>query len=285
MKTNNSFIGPVKFLIITTFILTLISSCGKKPQNQIVRDVGVETSFKDGDVWVSLSSEFDLGGLTFSSIDLPIINPKHPSEQYGHVSFLPTLGGTYNEIVVSINLTKTAQVNGSDAPTLPNGSSLPIGGLDDATALVELEIAEIKSKIYFAIDHDSTMLGFAITIKEFDSFSGNLGGSNLFLGFNIENVRGMVGMFTSMEPEQSGLGFFVDLSDVLNGDIINDAINDHYIDSKMLSISNKSLAISKGKSFSKRFQTNYLSRKKKSSIYKGFRNISRKTSKLRLKKR
>ena len=130
-----------------------------------------------------------------------------------------------NEIYLALNLSKTAQINGSATPTLPNGSNLPLAGIDENNTMVELEISQINSKIYLALDRDTTIVGFAIAIKEFDVMKDYIGGANIFLGFNIRDVLGMVGLFTGKDEGQSGLGIFVDLSSVISGDILNDILS------------------------------------------------------------
>lgn len=223
MKTNQTVRRHRLPLVFLFSFIVLAASCGKNPQNQIVKDVALKTTLEDGKVHITASAQFKLGPLVLPSITLPIIDPKEPGTNYGLISFKPTLQAGFNEIALKLNLSKAARVEGK-VPTLPNGASLPVGGINDKR-IVELGIDQIHSKIYLGLDGDLTLLGFAIGIKEFDVLNDYLGGTQFFLGFDIKGVLGMVGFFTGNQAYESGLGFFVDMSSVINTDMLNDLIN------------------------------------------------------------
>lgn len=199
-------------------------ACGKNSQNQIVKDIVLQSSMRDEDIWISLSASFMVGNLSFTAITMPIRNPKNPDVTYGEISFLPTLTPGFNEIKLSLNLSDVAKIQGGASPTLPNGTPIPIGGVGQVP-VIELLIPGTNVKIYFAFDQKTVLLGVAAAIKEFDVLSGYIGGANIFLGFNIQGVLGSAGLFTSRESGKSGIGLFVDLSSVINTDILNDLIN------------------------------------------------------------
>ncbi|MEC7182002.1 MAG: hypothetical protein VXW15_04765 [Bdellovibrionota bacterium] len=213
-----------KLFTLTLLISTLfLASCGKSPENQIVKDVNVNSSLEDGDVYVSFSSVFKIGAVSMTSIQLPIVDPRDSSIKYGEISFKPTLEPGHNEIGFKFNLTASSEVQGGYG-TLPNGEDLPISGFG-STEIIELKIDKINSKLYLAFGKNHTLLGFAVVIKEFDVVGDAIPGANIFLGFDIKGVQGMAGLFSSQEEMQSGLGFFLDLSSVVSNDIINDIID------------------------------------------------------------
>ena len=216
------------FLPITVLLLSLVvfHACGKNPQNQIVKDIVLQSSVRDEDIWISLSASFMVGNLSFTAITMPIRNPKNPDVTYGEISFLPTLTPGFNEIKLALNLSDVAKIQGGANPTLQNGSPIQIGGIGQIP-VIELLIPGTNVKIYFALDQKTVLLGFAAAIKEFDVLSGYIGGANIFLGFNIQGVLGSAGLFTSRDSGKSGIGLFVDLSSVINTQILNDLINNN----------------------------------------------------------
>gem|GEM_PF-2127278 len=225
--------------------LTLAVGCGKGSQNQIVKDIVLQSSVKDDDIWISLSASFMFGNFSFTSITIPIRDPRAGGMTYGEISFLPTLTPGYNEVKLSLNLSDVAKLQGGSNPTLPNGAAIPIGGTG-SVPIIEILIPNTNTKIYFAFDSKTVLLGFAAAIKEFDALSDYVGGANVFLGFNIKGVLGSAGVFTSQTPGDSGLGLFVDLSSVINSQILNDLINKPKTQGLALSSGQKSVQ-SKGK--------------------------------------
>ena len=215
-------------LPLTVLLLSLVvfHACGKNSQNQIVKDIVLQSSIRDEDIWVSLSASFMVGNLSFTAITMPIRNPKNPDVTYGEISFLPTLTPGFNEIKLSLNLSDVAKIQGGASPTIPNGTPIPIGGIGQVP-VIEILIPGTNVKIYFALDQKTVLLGVAAAIKEFDVLSGYIGGANIFLGFNIQGVLGSAGLFTSRESGKSGIGLFVDLSSVINTEILNDLINNN----------------------------------------------------------
>lgn len=219
---EKSGVKKLLFVCVATASLLFTTSCGKKPEQDIVKDVNIQTELRGNDVWLSLGAVFKLGALSMTAISLPVVDPNDPSIQYGEIGFKPMAEEGYNEVVLSFNLSASSKVEGSSA-TLPNGAALPIAGLDNSNVL-ELKIASINSSIYLSFTENMSVLGFAISIKEFEKVGAAINGANVFLGFDIKGVLGSVGLFTGDEPLKNGLAFFVDLSSVINGQILDDLI-------------------------------------------------------------
>ncbi|MBF0360430.1 MAG: hypothetical protein HQK49_05425 [Oligoflexia bacterium] len=213
---------------LLTLTLVMFVSCKSNPiENKIVKDVKLTTTLKDGDVWLGVGATFNLGGMSFTAITFPIKDPYDPSRVYGEVSFKPTFNGNYNAIEFKVNLSDCARIPGAFA-TLPNGNDLPIAGVEGR--VIELAIDQIKSKIYIALDHDLTMMGFAISIQQFDVVAQYVGGVNFFLGFDLFGVKGTAGLYTAQnQTYQSGLAFFVDISSVVSTDLLNRILNGEVI--------------------------------------------------------
>jgi len=205
-----------------------LSSCGKNAPNQVVSDVKINTLLINGEVNLDVSAIFNLGNASMTALNVSIIDPRNPDESYGSFRILPTLDFK-SEIGISVNLSHAARIPGG-AATLPNGSAIPIGGLDQ-TQLVQLQLQQMNARIYFAFSPKTFLLGFALPIKEFDVVSKYVGMANIFPGFDIKGVRGMAGLFTGLDPGTSGLAFFLDLSSVINSDVLNKILNGERIDS------------------------------------------------------
>lgn len=219
----NSFY-KITFTSLILASLTLLTSCGNPSTsgNKIVKDVSMTTKVdKDGDAWVGVKSMFQLGSMSMTSITLPINDPYDKSKQYGKISLKPTFGSSYNEVGVSINLTDLAKLQGG-FPTLPNNEDLPVGNLGDN--IIELEIEQIHSKIYFGLARDLTLVGFAIAIKEFQLVGEYIKDANIFLGFNIRGFEGTAGFFTGDDEYENGLAFFADFSKLMTFDILDDIL-------------------------------------------------------------
>ena len=208
-------------LIFTLLFFTL--SCGQNgQQQQVVKEVNLLTSIENDEAFLSFAMIINIGTTNLTSITLPIINPLKRDIQYGSVSFRPTLQPGLNEIKVKLNLSKMAKKIGGFAK-LPNGDDLPVAGMDESR-IIELEIEEIHSKVYLALQPEHVMMGFAIAIKEFDVLNGHIPGANIFLGFDVKGVYGLVGMFTGNDPWESGLATFIDLGKYIGSQAIKDLL-------------------------------------------------------------
>ena len=279
--------GYVRPLLVTFLLLLFLTGCGKDPQKQILRDLYVETSYEEEDVWVDLVSTIFLGNLSISALELPILDPKKPDQHYGRIAFNSVLGEGSNEVTLSLNLSKVAQLGASGDPTLPNGSQLPIGGID-RDEIIELEIDEIKTKIYLMLNRSTVIVGFASVIREFDVLGDYLGGTNIFFGFNIKGVYGSVGFFTDQEELQSGLGMFFDLSAVISPEVLIEKFNpqeNSSLGASSLGTMNMPMVsrnFSRSKKKGKVLVSKRLKKKEHKAFYKSFKVIKRRYGDLNL---
>ena len=222
------------------FLLFQFISCGKKPEQQVLEHIYVETKMVNQqqseeeenseeepaqDVWVSLVTELNLGGLEMTSITLPVHDPKLPGEYYGELSFTTDLSNFNNVIEVSLNLSKVAKLKGSAFPTLPTGEDIPFRGVESGE-IIELEVPNIQAKVYVLLRKDTVIVGYASVIERFSQASGYLGGADVFFGFNQHPIRGSLGFFSDERSEETGLGVFADLSKVISPDAIKDFIEE-----------------------------------------------------------
>jgi hypothetical protein len=206
------FLGkaPTRLLVLVTFFVTLVS-CGKQ-NHQFMKDINVGTSYVDNDVYISVDAQMDFGAMQLPAISLPVKNPK-TGEDLGGIEMGVVAGGK-NFMKLSFNLSAVTPLQASQAQ-LPNGAALP---LIYTNQVVEIPVGGSKAdvRIYISFVEGAYALGVAVPIKSFDVIGGSVGTTSLFPIFNIENVVGSAGLFTSNESGKSGFGVFVDLTNVLD---------------------------------------------------------------------
>lgn len=205
-------------LVFVGFVALLVGGCGKNSKFDMVKDVAVKSLLQDGQAYGQVKVGLDTGNILLPAFQLPIFDPRNPKVVFGSVGMRPRLDGK-TELEVDLNLTELAQIPGSGA-LLPNGTSLPIGGLDNLRVLDIVITNGIH--IYAAIDFNMAatenaiaMIGVAIPFREMDSVGNYVGGADLFAGFNFGPVKGVAGIFASNQSNKTGIGLFLDASELL----------------------------------------------------------------------
>lgn len=188
--------------ILLLAIAFALAACGN---NSIVENVSVKTNQDSNqDLWVTLTSQLNMGGLAFPALTIPIANPKFPSELLGSVGLQRSLEGK-NLLAVSANLTEISKNQFLQDNELPNGTPIPVSGLNSVVSVR----FNSQSKIYFGGSDNSVMFGVALAIPLFDNIGKYLPGVNLFLPLPTKpNIEGLGGVFTG-SANQSGIGLFV----------------------------------------------------------------------------
>jgi len=210
-------------LLLSTGLLG--SACGKEsPVASVVTNVQLKTTQLDGDDWVQVSASLTTGGFKLAGVNLPVSDPKD-QRVYGQITLIPNLcsancvnGG---ELALAVNLTKATSVNGVD-PLLPNGTALPVGGLQNAT-VVAIPVQDTGVLIYFAFGPGVAMLGTAVPFKALDPAGQYLPGANIFVPLQFGPVGVNAGMFVGSATNTTGIGLFVDLASVM--DQLNNSLN------------------------------------------------------------
>jgi hypothetical protein len=192
----------------------VMTGCGN---NFKVSEVKVATQDMGGDAYASVQANVRTGRMRLPSFELPILDPKNPQEIYGRLRSQQIAGLQGSQITIALNLSKSIKAPFAE-PVLPNGDPLPIGGLEDA-AVVALPVAQTRAKIYVALGEGIAVIGTALPIKEFDSFTGYVPGLNLFPVFCFERgICASAGAFVGEREGESGLGLFVDAGAALYRD-------------------------------------------------------------------
>lgn len=212
-----------QYTILFILSLFLLSSCNKpEEQKSFITDVALKTKLQDEKVWLEASAMMNLKTFVLPSLQFPVIDFRHPEIVYGKLYMAPSFTPGESEIAIDINLTELAKLEAVE-PTLPNGAKLPVGGVDRAD-IVEIPIPQIHGTVYIAINtlrpqHRIFMSGFALSIPQADGIGTAVGQGQLFPRFTIKNVVVSAGVYTSTEPNKTGIGVFTDLSSVISQDL------------------------------------------------------------------
>ena len=188
------------------------TGCGKNGGG-FIKNASVTPTTVNGDVFANLTLDLNTGNLNLGGINVPIKDPKHPNVNLGTISWLS--GGNFSEIKASINLSKIANVHSVDGHNLPNGTPIPVGGLDNVPVMA-IPISN-GIVVYVAFAKDTAVMGAAIPIKEFAEVSKLVGGLNFFPSFQFgKDVQGVAGIYTSAPGvNKNGISFFIDASGIL----------------------------------------------------------------------
>lgn len=210
-------------------VALLASGCGNSSGSlgSMVEGVTVKSYQLNGDLWAELTATLSTGSFVLAGIDVPVVDPHNPNIQYGRITLqsafcqpghVCTGGG---DLSLQINVTQAIHLSFVD-PTLPNGTMIPIGGLN-TTPVIALPIGSTGARVYVALSDGVALLGAALPFKQLDSVGQYVPGTNLFFPFSFSNVNGLVGMFFGAQTKQTGIALFADLSGVIdtNGNPIN----------------------------------------------------------------
>lgn len=193
-------------LMVTTVALSLFAvSCGKQPQ--VLKDIQVQTTTVDQDLYVSLSAEMDLGNMTFPAASIPIRHPKGQT-LIGNVEMVPVLGGK-NLLKVSVNVSELSGLDTANVQ-LPNGNTVPLIA-NNAAVAVKLPNG---AQLYLALGQRVAAIGVAIPIAPFDAIGQALPGLNLFPVLNIDKIVATAGIFTG-RAGQNGIALVADISNAV----------------------------------------------------------------------
>lgn len=204
-KTVNNF--AFKKVILFLSLTFIFVSCGS--QKPMVSDIEVSPQYINNDVYVSLNAQLSLGNVTLPQAGFPIIMPK-TLEEIGMITLQTTVAGE-NMLHVEVNLSAIAHIEAQVAK-LPNGSILPLIGENKT---IEIPVDD-KLSVYVSFGEGMAALGVAVPFQTLDSTGSKVGTTSLFPVFNIKDVFGAAGIYTSKEAGKNGFGLFADLTQVID---------------------------------------------------------------------
>ena len=230
------------------------SGCGGMQQaakNQsFLKKVNLK-SFSDGhDDWIEVQAHISSGKFTLGALAFPIVDPK-TSRPYGKLSIVPSIqkmkglsqANNTGILTISLSITEITQVQGVKA-VLPNGTELPIGGLEDSKVLAllamspetiqekmsnsphttqdgntEPEWQKGAPKVYYAFGEGVALLGIAIPFSALDSAGQHAPGTTVFTPLQFGMITASAGFFAGGTSHTTGLGLFIDLSTLINSTV------------------------------------------------------------------
>ncbi|MCM0606247.1 MAG: hypothetical protein KA715_09165 [Xanthomonadaceae bacterium] len=189
------------------------TACGKNT-NSLVKKVAAQATTMNGDIYAAVSADLNTETYSVAAFSLPIIDPNNPAIQYGSISLKPNAIGGGGRIVISVNVSKAAHINSSVATTLPNGTAFPLG-LPPTDNLVAIPIGNNGAKLYVLMGANTLMIGTAIPFSALNDVGRYVPGVNVFSSVSFGKINSFIGVFAGSEINQTGLGIFADLSQIL----------------------------------------------------------------------
>lgn len=205
MKNFNT---PTLLLAIT--LLPTLTGC----KGGFLSDAKIKGYVENNATYVDASVMMQTGSVILPALEIPVLDPKNPGTTLGVFSLRPTLGNAQTEMAIKVNLTAAAKVQAFDGHYLPNGTKVPIGGID-SMQVIAIPIDSKGTLLYVAVDTTSkqALLGAAIPVREFANLSPYVGGMNVFPAFRFKDILAVAGIYTSAPGVgKNGLGIFVDAS-------------------------------------------------------------------------
>lgn len=203
---NNNILFRVKSASLVALALVFVS-CGR--QSSRVQDVNVVSKYIDSEVHLGFDLQFKTDNIIIQDVTIPILNPKGWDE-IGTFSMNSVLGGS-TLLALDINLSAIEDDIQAAVGSLPNGQMLPLIANHKTISIP----VQDKVVIYITFGDGVAAIGLAANIKGMDQIGRSVGTSKLFVPFNIKDVLGSAGIYTSSTSGANGIGFFADLTQVL----------------------------------------------------------------------
>ena len=202
-----------RWVVLGCVLALTNAGCGRNG-GVVIKSADVSAYTQLGQTYTQVAFGLNTGSLDLPSVVFPVMNPQAPGEELGKISLLKMVGGG-SKLAIDLNLTRAAQIQGTDESFLPNGSPLPLS-LPAGTAVFGFPVAHTGIKAYFALGPHTAVMGAALPIREFLPLGQKFGILNIFPSFHVGAVSGIAGLFLSPVPEQNGLAVFADLSGALS---------------------------------------------------------------------
>lgn len=191
-------------VLLSSLMLTLLVSCGGG--NQYMKGVKVTTSDVAGDTYLSVEAKLNMQNLLLAEISIPVTRN---GVQIGTVALGPDLFAG-NRVEVSLNMSALTGIM-PGINRLPNGLAIPLIGSNSSISIK----AGSGIQIYLVKAEDVLGLAVSINVKEFDGMGRSIGTTGIFPMFNVDQVVGAAGIYTSRLAGQNGIALAFNLSNYL----------------------------------------------------------------------
>nr|BFD61976.1 hypothetical protein BdHM001_06570 [Bdellovibrio sp. HM001] len=203
--------SPLKHLFLALAAIVSLAACS---QESVIKGAQLTTQTQQGNLFVGLKTHLDSNSIQIMNVQLPIYNPDSPLEILGMLQVNSPVPGT-TEVDLLVNFTRVTQIPSMKAEKgLPNGTFFPVMGVKtDNWYSIAFSDSRI-SKLYLNVDlaASKVVLGYALGT---DAISAGII-ANLFTGFNSNGVSGYGGLYSGVQPGQSGFAIFADVSSILS---------------------------------------------------------------------
>lgn len=191
-------------LFMSSLMLVLLVSCGGG--GGYMKGVKVTTSDVAGDTYLSVEAQLNMQNLLLAEVSVPVYRR---GVQIGTVSLGPDL--VYgNKVGVELNMSALTGIM-PGVHRLPNGLAIPLLGSNSSIAID----AGKGIQIYLVKAEDVLGLAVSINIKEFDGMGRSVGTTGIFPMFNVDQVVGAAGIYTSQMAGKNGIALAFNLSNFL----------------------------------------------------------------------
>jgi hypothetical protein len=209
-----------KKIVLGLFVCSVVllqNGCSSSSVGSTVSGLTVSSSVQNGDVWASLNADLSSSGFIISSLNVPIVDPKNTSIEYGQISLSPVVcsSGTVcvegSQLSLSINLTAVAALP-TTTTDLPNGTPVPLSGL---TNLIGLSIGKTGGVVYLDLSSNTAVIGVAFPFAALNGVGTYVPGLDIFDTLSFGNVPAYIGVFAGSGTNETGLALFVNASSVI----------------------------------------------------------------------
>jgi hypothetical protein len=208
-------------LFLSALVLSLSSvGCGKG--RSFVNSAELTAYTEAEQIYTELGLNLDTGSVQLPSLVFPVVNPRNSAEQIGKISLLKMLDRG-SRLGIALNLSKVAQIQGSDGSMLPNGDRIPLT-LPEGTSAVSFPVAGSNIRAYLALGPHVAVFGAALPIREFLELGQIFGQISVFPSFSFGKFTGVAGLFLGPTTGTNGFAVFTDLSRALTPDQLRELV-------------------------------------------------------------
>ncbi|MDR3607714.1 MAG: hypothetical protein P4M08_10075 [Oligoflexia bacterium] len=199
------------------------SGCNNNSTTGMLNSVSASISTSStGDLIATIVTGLDTSSYGLAELNIPVVDPKNPSIQYGVINITPTVCSTSTclnggELNLTLDLSTIIHIE-SASTTLPNGTPFPILFSSPATTVYAAPVGSSGGKVYAAIGGGAYLIGAAIPFAGLTGPGSYTPGLDVFDAVKSSNITTYIGYFAGAPNtvDQTGVGVFVDLSSAIN---------------------------------------------------------------------
>lgn len=205
---SNRILAP---LALTGLMLTGCGSGGSV--KNLINNIQARSYTQNGDIYAEVSASLNTATYSLAAFALPIIDPNNSAINYGSISVAPNTTGDGGDLRIAVNVSQAAHINSNTDGTLPNGTAFPLAV--GKNSLISIPIGNAGARIYLVVGPKTVLVGSAIPFSALNDVGKYVPGVNVFAPIQAGKVSAFVGVFAGSGANQTGLGVFADLSQVL----------------------------------------------------------------------